>query len=165
MISEQMTRAGWREMSSDEVRRAWEAKGGRWQSLILDAQGNECVGIMIIGRVYNYIEPLAYRPVHPSTWDYAPEGWGVAATAGYLMQSDIGGDDMLFWRTDSRGYTFDIDDAEVFTEERARQQVSMRPDVDVAWPLEHIRAKAKRHTSIEDVDHSLAIRGPSGRKS
>lgn len=71
MLTETMRRAGWRECPSDEVRRAWEAKGGRWQLW------DRTCPPYIADRNEPRWTSGSWRPVNPQTWDYDPRGWGV----------------------------------------------------------------------------------------
>lgn len=77
----------------------------------------------------------------------------------YYIQSGVVGNCILFWRKGNSGYTCDVNDAEEFTEERARRQVEMRPDTDVAWPMEHIRAVMQSHVNVDRADWNVRIKG------
>lgn len=80
MITPEMKAAGWRECPTDEVRKAWEAKGGRWQ--ITPIKPVVLVGVAPLHLASGHIPMagvvFAWRPVHPSTWNYCPQGWGSA---------------------------------------------------------------------------------------
>lgn len=80
MLTPELRLAGWREMPSDDVRRAWEAKDGRW-SVLLAIGGGDYHG-PIVASARN-TEGTAFRdglwrPVNPQTWDYDPRGWGLS---------------------------------------------------------------------------------------
>ena len=90
MITEAMFRAGWRECPSDEVRRAWEAKGGRWQVWDTSHSINKPFGIR--DEKDTGYERHYWRPVHPSTWDYDCRGW----------QDAVPTEPGLWWRKDSK---------------------------------------------------------------
>lgn len=91
MLTESMRRAGWRECPSDEVRRAWEEKGGRWQAVWNDGgEGGDhsnpwtARSLSMMPTVANRprgtlpmcMEFGIWRPVSTQTWDYDPRGWG-----------------------------------------------------------------------------------------
>lgn len=81
----------------------------------------------------------------------------------HVIQSGIVGNAMLFWCEGNRGYSTNLDIARRFTEEEARIQVEMRPDVDVAWPIDEILKAARFTVSVENIDANLAIRGEPPR--
>lgn len=72
MITEVMRLAGWRECPADEVWKAWLAKGGEWEWM--GDTGSPQFGIY--GLPKSMLSRISVRPVHPSTWDYCPQGWG-----------------------------------------------------------------------------------------
>ena len=53
-------------------------------------------------------------------------------TAGYV------GDAMLWWKPEGRGYTTEIDKAGKFTEEKMREIINNRLNVDFAWECDYI---------------------------
>lgn len=88
MLTEAMMRAGWRECPSDEVMRAWEEKGGRWQ---VWSTASEIPGAVLPNDwAVASVRVGAWRPVNPQTWDYDPRGWGK------VVPTEPG----LWWRTD-----------------------------------------------------------------
>lgn len=54
--------------------------------------------------------------------------------AGYL------GNAILFWAKGRNGYTADLDNSEIFTEEEAKSICNGNPDKNKAWPVEYIDA-------------------------
>jgi hypothetical protein len=80
-ITAAMKAAGWRELPSNAVRKAWEAKNGRWETLQWNGHDYSPIGSHNPDPSYEAIEIMecvrvgAWRPVSLPTWDYAPEGW------------------------------------------------------------------------------------------
>lgn len=102
MLTEAMRRAGWRECPSDEVRRAWEEKGGRWHiSWLGDGSDNIGPGSPVAWPPFHNVEDSRigqfsmWRPVNPQTWNVDWRGWGV------VVPTDPG----LWWRDD---YNFPV---------------------------------------------------------
>lgn len=52
--------------------------------------------------------------------------------AGYL------GNAILFWAKGRNGYTADLDNSEIFTEEEAKDICNGNPDKNKAWPIDYI---------------------------
>lgn len=94
MLTESMRRSGWRELTHEQCLRLddnqyicrassdrsscllnlWESKGGRWAYTDDGTVKILSKGGFILARQSDGTNRL-WRPVHPSTWDYAPEGW------------------------------------------------------------------------------------------
>lgn len=93
MLNEAMKRAGWRECPSDDVRRVWEEKGGRWQAAkgwySLPQSWIANVDIVFLGDASASMY-MMWRPISGETWDYDPRGWGK------VVPTEPG----LWWRTD-----------------------------------------------------------------
>lgn len=60
--------------------------------------------------------------------EYYIQNW----SAGYL------GNAIIFWRKGRNGYTANLDDAEIFTEEEAKEIVNANPIKNKAWSKEYI---------------------------
>lgn len=94
MITEAMRLAGWRECPDDATWKDWEAKGGRWQARLKvnDEPFIVTRGFDVTSHLPITVRDIpAFRPVHPSTWDYDPRGWGA------VVPTEPG----LWWRDDS----------------------------------------------------------------
>lgn len=74
----------------------------------------------------------------------------------YYIQDkrDYVGNDMLWWRKGG-GYTTDIDQAEVFSEEMALKTNKNRSS-DVPWPKDYIDQKTSRVVDMQNVDRSFS---------
>lgn len=101
MLTDQMRKAGWRECPSDEVRKAWVAKGGAWTYLQrLHDGGLSPIGWHNPDPKYTIMDcnrAGLWRPVSSQTWDYDPRGWGA------VVPTKQG----LWWR-DDRDHPVDV---------------------------------------------------------
>ncbi len=52
--------------------------------------------------------------------------------AGYL------GNAIIFWAKDSRGYTANLNNCQIFTEEEAKKICQGNPEKNKAWPVDYI---------------------------
>lgn len=70
----------------------------------------------------------------------------------YYLQDTraVVGNCAVWWAKDCKGYTCNLDEAHVFTEEEASDQHRCR-DSDVPRPKSDVDALALRHCRIEDV--------------
>ena len=84
----------------------------------------------------------------------------------YYLQDNRGsvGNDMMWWAKDGKGYTTDIDRAEVFSEFEAMQQHESR-STDVPWPKDYIDSRTTRVVDIQHVDRSVAMIEASNNRS
>ena len=76
----------------------------------------------------------------------------------YYIQRHISicGNCLLWWRKGGCGYTMNIDEAEVFNEDRARKLLSKdRGEKYTAWEKSIIDASAERHINTERLDCRL----------
>jgi len=83
----------------------------------------------------------------------------------YLQDSrSYVGNDMLFWGKKNRGYTTNLDKAEVYTKESAVAQ-NRRRDTDIPWPKEYVDSVARPavdmqyahiNDALENTDIKLA---------
>ena len=69
----------------------------------------------------------------------------------YIQNRGPVGNCALWWRAGGCGYTCDLDDAGVFTEEQAREICRRRPDMDRAWPKSQIDGLAVRHLDVQKL--------------
>ncbi len=67
------------------------------------------------------------------------------------------GNDILFWAK-TGGYTTDLSNAKVFTEEKAMKQHKCRPDVDIPWPKEYLDGKTRPAVDMQYVNTKVALR-------
>jgi hypothetical protein len=69
-----------------------------------------------------------------------------ATEEGFYLQDSRGsgcvGNDLLFWAKDGKGYTTAIEEAHVFTLEKAMSQHRSRP-TDIPWPVAYIQARKR----------------------
>jgi hypothetical protein len=58
----------------------------------------------------------------------------------YIQNKDAGylGNAIIFWAKNSRGYTADLNKAEQFTEERAKEICTGNPNKNKAWSVDYI---------------------------
>lgn len=81
----------------------------------------------------------------------------------YYLQNGYVGNAILWWATDSHGYTTDLAKAHRFTKEEAVKQVNMRSE-DKAWECSHVDQNEAAHREIIDsqyLDPQFCIRGVS----
>lgn len=57
------------------------------------------------------------------------------------------GDIMIWWRIGGKGYTTDLDQAQVFTED----ELKSKRETDIPWEHSLISGKAKRMVNSEDL--------------
>ena len=78
----------------------------------------------------------------------------------YYLQDTraIVGNDMLWWAIDGKGYTTDLNKANVFTEYEAFRRSDTR-DTDKAWPKDYIDSKARPAVDFQYVDYEIAMEG------
>jgi hypothetical protein len=60
-----------------------------------------------------------------------PSGW-------YVQHKGYSGDCLIWWRKGRAGYTLDLDQAMVVSEEESKAICRSRPDEDIAWSKEFI---------------------------
>lgn len=70
------------------------------------------------------------------------------------------GDDAVWWRPKSAGYTRDVDQAGEYTEEEARARVDGCHGEDRMVPVEVARGIAVRHVLAERLDAAMRARRP-----
>ncbi len=58
------------------------------------------------------------------------------------------GNSVLWWRHEGQGYTTDMDQAGLFTEERVR---ALPRKTDVPWPKEVVNAIVSRHVDMQKL--------------
>ncbi len=68
------------------------------------------------------------------------------------------GNDLLFWAEGGSGYTTDLRNAHIYTEEEAFKQNRMR-DTDIPWPKEYIDSKVRPAVDHQHVDIDVALQG------
>lgn len=58
----------------------------------------------------------------------------------YIQNKDAGylGNAIIFWAKESRGYTANINNAEIFSEEEARKICNANPEKNKAWDVDYI---------------------------
>lgn len=58
----------------------------------------------------------------------------------YIQNKDAGflGNAIMFWRKGSYGYTADLNESEIFSEEDAAKICKANPDKNKAWEVEYI---------------------------
>ena len=61
------------------------------------------------------------------------------------------GNSMLFWRKGNAGYTTDIDEAKICSEEEALKIYNNR-ETDIPWEKEYIDSKIKKHVDMQYCD-------------
>lgn len=74
---------------------------------------------------------------------------GRGAMSYYIQRACPGSSLALWWRPDAQGYTARLDEAGIYTEERARAQEQERPGVDRAVAVEEAQRLAVRVVSAE----------------
>lgn len=84
---------------------------------------------------------------------------GTMAQLFYLQDKrQIVGNDMMWWAKNKRGYTSDISNAEVWTEDEAFRQHRSR-ETDIPWPKEYIDGKTRPAVDFQYVDREVAMQG------
>lgn len=68
----------------------------------------------------------------------------------YYIQctSDYAYDYILWWKSDSKGYTHNLNEAGLYTEEQAKTICGLRGE-EVAWPEEEVKKYTEAAVSIE----------------
>ncbi|MEC5157087.1 hypothetical protein [Chryseobacterium sp. MP_3.2] len=58
----------------------------------------------------------------------------------YIQNRDAGfmGNAIVFWRKECKGYTVNLDNSEIFSEEEAAKICRGNPSKNKAWPVEYI---------------------------
>ena len=58
----------------------------------------------------------------------------------YIQNKNAGflGNAILFWAKDNNGYTPNLDNSRIFTEEEAKEICNGNPDKNKAWPVAYI---------------------------
>lgn len=92
--------------------------------------------------------------ISPMTTDNEQLFYVHDTTRGYV------GNCMVWWRKGHHGYTCDINDAHIFTEDELRRRASA--DDLVAYPVEYITSIVSVHVDMQKVDRSKGKR--SGTK-
>lgn len=67
------------------------------------------------------------------------------------------GNSMLWWRKGDCGYTCDIQDAKVFTQEEIDKMDTIREGTKKAWPKEYIDTRIQHHIDMQDCNHDQAM--------
>ena len=68
------------------------------------------------------------------------------------------GNDIVWWAKEGRGYTTDLNKAQVFTEYEAMRQHENRA-TDRPWPKEYVDAKSRQAVDFQYVDYEIATQG------
>ena len=81
----------------------------------------------------------------------------------YYVQNYIRGyvgNSMLWWRKGDCGYSCDIQDAKVFTQEEVDKMDSIKEGAKKAWPKEYIDARVQHHIDMQDcnLDNAMSER-------
>jgi hypothetical protein len=76
----------------------------------------------------------------------------------FYLQNDRGyvGNDISWWKSGG-GYTTDLEQAEVFTKEKAFKQQMSRA-TDVPWPKKYIDEHVTHVIDMQTVDYKLAMK-------
>lgn len=67
------------------------------------------------------------------------------------------GNDMMWWAKDYKGYTTDLDKAQVFSGEEARASAKYR-DTDRPWPKEYIDSISRPAVDFQYADYEVALK-------
>jgi len=72
----------------------------------------------------------------------------------YIQNKDRGyiGNAIIFWAKDSCGYTANLDDAEQFEEEEAKNICLGNPEKNIAWSVDYIE-KSKAVRKVVDMQY------------
>lgn len=94
-------------------------------------------------------DPAAQEPAEEAQAD----GWYLQDSRGFV------GNDMLFWRKGSNGYTTDLNQAEVFSADDAFKLHQSR-NTDIPWPKPYIDSKSRpavdvQYVKREDIESAL----------
>lgn len=77
----------------------------------------------------------------------------------YLQDSrSYVGNDVLFWAKGNNGYTTDLRNAEVYTQEQAQRQHNHRR-TDIPWPKDYIDGKTRPAVDKQHIDRKVALLG------
>lgn len=77
----------------------------------------------------------------------------------YLQDSrSYVGNDMLFWAKDGKGYTTDMNNAEVYSKDDAVAQ-HQRRESDIPWPKSYIDARTRPAVDMQYVKRAEALAG------
>ncbi len=69
----------------------------------------------------------------------------------YIQNLGTIGNCLRWWRPSGNGYTYNLDEAGVFTEEKARALCAGRPKEDILWPCVEINNLAHFHVDSESL--------------
>lgn len=69
----------------------------------------------------------------------------------YIMTNQCSGNCAIFWRTDGRGYTCDVDEAWLVSEDEARCICRSRPSQDFPVPQESVQASKVTHANVNEL--------------
>jgi len=83
---------------------------------------------------------------------------GQSDTKQYYLQDSRGnvGENLMFWAPAGAGYTSNIDNAALFSEEAAFTQHESR-HCDVPWPAEYVRARVRPVVDMQYISHAEAM--------
>lgn len=70
----------------------------------------------------------------------------------YISTGGYSGNSLIFWGKDSRGYTSNLDNAGLYSEEDAKRICSNSDRTEKAWPKEYIEGITNRAVSCENID-------------
>lgn len=73
----------------------------------------------------------------------------------YIQNKGFVGNCLVWWRPLQTGYTTNLDDAGKYTREQALAIIKIRPNEDLAWPVDYIDSLAQRHVNVTNHHRRL----------
>ena len=81
----------------------------------------------------------------------------------YLQDSrQYVGNSMSWWARNGKGYTCDIRNAEIYTEEKAFSRHKSR-ETDIPWPTDYIDSRISHHIDVQHCDRGQLTNPDEGK--
>ncbi|HYX36787.1 MAG TPA: hypothetical protein VE954_27075 [Oligoflexus sp.] len=122
-----------------------------WKLSIEQSQlgGINCLEFSTAEEALMYLKDNPRLPLHGVEGPGARES--LAPEPRFLIQCrESSGNYLLWWKADDKGYTFNVDEAGLYTAEEAGRICSLR-EIDVAWREDEVRKCAQSVVTLYDL--------------